>query len=129
MATKGSCLLGQENSRETSKPHRCLVHCCTVIHLASPTCSWLASWRSPSKIWALGIHLEYRFSIWHFSIRCEVFLNQFPEKKLEKIQAEMYLPFHCSECSSGFGWHTSTIQGPSLLMWPCCLVSACVFIQ
>lgn len=30
--------------------------------------------------------------------------------------------FHRSESSSGFGWHTSTVRGPSpLLTWPCCL--------
>lgn len=81
MVMKGSCLDGQEDAREASKPCRCLVHCCTVVHLVSPTCSWFASWRSPSKFWALSIHLEYRFSIWHSSITCEVFLNQFPGKK------------------------------------------------
>lgn len=80
MERKGSHLLSQEDSKETSQPHRCSVHCCTVARLVSPVCSWLASWRSPSKIWALGICLEYRFSIWQSSIRCEVFLNWFPGK-------------------------------------------------
>jgi len=84
MATKGSHLLGQEDSREISKPCRCSMHCCTVVHLVSPMCSWLATWRSPSKIWALGIHSESRFSICHSTIRCEVFLDQFPEKKVGK---------------------------------------------
>lgn len=81
---KASHLLDQEDSRETSKPLRPSMHCWTFFHLVSPMCAWLANWRSPSKICTLGIHLDYRFSIWHSSVRCEVFLNHFPEKKIAK---------------------------------------------
>lgn len=42
MVTKCCCLLDQEESRETWKPCRFLVHCCTV-HLVSLMCSWLTS--------------------------------------------------------------------------------------
>lgn len=110
MATKGSHLLDQEDSRETSKHHRCSKPCCTVVHLMIPVCSWLATWRILLKIWSLGMHSEYRFSIWPSSIRREIFFNQVPERSW-KIYVQK--DFHHSESFSGFGWHTSAVQGPS----------------
>lgn len=124
MVMKGFCLHGQEeDARETSKPSRCLVRCCIVIHLMSPMRSWFASWRSPSKFWALSIHLECRFSIWHSSIRCEVFLNWFPEKKKKSWkryrQKCIYL-FTILRVPLDLAGRLRQFEG--LLTWPCCLI-------
>lgn len=125
---KASHLLDQEDSRETSKPLRRSMHCWTFFHLVSPMCAWLASWRSPSKICTLGIHLDYRFSIWHSSVRCEVFLNHFPEKKnCKRYRQECICLFTILRVPL-----TSVGTLPwfnCLLTWPCYLASACIFIQ